>query len=468
MWKNTFRNKGTYIFIFFFALLFGYSAYTGWDNYTTQQQIRSDYQKDIREKWENKPDKHPHRMAHYGYLIFRPKHPLSFFDFGIENYVGNSVFLEAHRQNSANFSEASFSTGALRFGELSIAMILQILFPLFIFFIGFGCISKEREDNTLKLLLGQGIAWKDILIGKFLGLFSIVNILFVPVIMGVLILWLSLSIDITGDVLARILLLFLFYTIYTFILCWVVVWISAFSRTAKSSLLSLISIWLLFIIILPRSVQAIGAYASPSLTRVDFESQVEEDLLKNGDSHNPDDVHFKKLKDSLLSAYKVDSTSQLPFNYGGFVMKEGEKLNAITYDKHLKKLIKTYHQQNEPAKLLAFVDPFVAVKNISMALTETGFMSYDNFQKQVEIYRYHLSQKMNELQINLVSNNARPDGKPITIDKSNWKSLPDFHYQYASVKQVLKTEWTSLLSLTLWLLSSIVLLKILSKKLKAL
>ena len=45
---------------------------------------------------------------------FRLKHPLSTFDFGIESYTGNAVFLEAHRQNMVNFSEAGFSTGLLR------------------------------------------------------------------------------------------------------------------------------------------------------------------------------------------------------------------------------------------------------------------------------------------------------------------------------------------------------------------
>ena len=34
--------------------------------------------------------------------------PLAIFDQGIENYTGSTQFLEAHRQNSVNFSEATF------------------------------------------------------------------------------------------------------------------------------------------------------------------------------------------------------------------------------------------------------------------------------------------------------------------------------------------------------------------------
>ncbi|RTZ49353.1 DUF3526 domain-containing protein [Chryseobacterium arthrosphaerae] len=45
-------------------------------------------------------------------------------------------------------------------------------------------------------------------------------------------------------------------------------------------------------------------------------------MLKSGDSHNPDDPYFRKIKDSLLAHYKVKTTDELPFNYGGFVMKK--------------------------------------------------------------------------------------------------------------------------------------------------
>ena len=43
-------------------------------------------------------------MAHYGSFALRQKHPLSTFDLGMENFVGNAVFLEAHKQNTVNFS----------------------------------------------------------------------------------------------------------------------------------------------------------------------------------------------------------------------------------------------------------------------------------------------------------------------------------------------------------------------------
>jgi hypothetical protein len=80
-----------------------------------------------------------------------------------------SVFLEAHRQNTANFSEANHSGGMLRFGELSPALVLQLLVPLAIFFLGFAAITGERLSGTLPMLLAQGVTWRELIAGKTLG-----------------------------------------------------------------------------------------------------------------------------------------------------------------------------------------------------------------------------------------------------------------------------------------------------------
>jgi ABC-2 type transport system permease protein len=75
--------------------------------HSTEAAQRARYQQLVGEQFQSQPDRHPHRVSHYGYLIFRPRAPLGAFDSGVERFAGTSVFLEAHRQNSANFSDAS-------------------------------------------------------------------------------------------------------------------------------------------------------------------------------------------------------------------------------------------------------------------------------------------------------------------------------------------------------------------------
>ena len=160
--KIIFRSRALVAVYLVWLFLVLYAAVTGYQTYNAQNEIRSQFQQQARKSWEANPDKHPHRMAHFGSFAFRQKHPISMFDFGIENYTGNAVFLEAHKQNTVNFSEAGFSTGLLRFGEISLSMLLQVLLPLILFFLGFNAVAQQREDSTLKILLSQGagVPWR--------------------------------------------------------------------------------------------------------------------------------------------------------------------------------------------------------------------------------------------------------------------------------------------------------------------
>ena len=162
-WTITVKSKAIYLLVGLMAVLLFYAAYSG-TLYHNQNHFRAEHQEMARESWEANPDKHPHRMAHFGTFAFRPKHPLSTFDFGIENFTGNAIFLEAHKQNTVNFSEASFSTSLIRFGELSMAMILQVILPLIIFFIGYAAIVSDRENgNTENLINSRGYLERDTL-----------------------------------------------------------------------------------------------------------------------------------------------------------------------------------------------------------------------------------------------------------------------------------------------------------------
>lgn len=468
-WLNTFRSKAIYPIICIVALILAYAAYSGWKGYTTHNSIRTHYQQEARHSWENNPDKHPHRMAHYGSFAFRLKHALSMFDFGLESFTGNAVFLEAHKQNTVNFSEASFSTGLLRFGEISMAMLLQVILPLVIFFLGFVSVAVERESGTLRIILSQGAGWKEILIGKSVGLAGLAFLFFIPVALVVLLLlFTSTGGELTADVWLRYTGLLISYLLFFLIISIITVLVSAVSKSSKDALVKLLAVWLFFIILLPRTTQALGSYFYATPSKVEFESAIEKELIKAGDSHNPDDPHFRHLKDSLLQAHKVNSVEQLPFNYSGFVMREGERISSHIYNDHLNTLLQTYKKQNSFTRVAAWVDPYIAVKNISMALSGTDFESYIHFQKQAEAYRYQLAQEMNELQMELISNEKpAPDDKPHTISQEYWKKFPDFKYRFISIGTALRSEWGSILALVGWGAASVGLIIYLSKKAKA-
>jgi ABC-2 type transport system permease protein len=467
--NSVFKNTAVFIITLFIGIILLYAAFSGWENYTNQNETSEKYQHESREDWLKNPDKNPHRMAHYGNFAFRKSTPLSVFEFGMEPFFGNAIFLEAHKQNTANFSEAGFSNSMLRFGEISIAMVLQILLPLLIFFLGFNAVAAEREDGTLKLLLSQGISCKQLLLGKILGIASVIMLLFIPTIIVLVFIWLLLQdFSISADETIKMLLFILFHFIYLIFFCIIAVLVSASGKTSKKALISLIGIWLVFTIILPRTTQAIGAYIYEAPSKIRFQSDIEKDILKQGDSHNPNDLHYKAIKDSLLSVYKVDSVQKLPFNYSGFIMTEGEKISSRIYNQHLEKLLRVYEKQNSFSKTVSFLNPYIAIKNISMGLSNTDYDSYIDFQKQAEDYRYTMAQKMNALQVKYISNKKpAPNDKPLTINKEHWADVDDFHYEPKGIWDVLKSEIVAVLSIILWIVMLFIFIRIAAKNLKA-
>jgi len=458
-YRKAFRNKGLLVLLALFILVLGNVTLNGWTAFEEHHHSVEHHQIESRKSWEENPDKHPHRMAHFGSFAFRLQHPLSIFDSGIESFTGNAVFLEAHKQNTANFSEASLSTGLVRFGDLNIAMLLQLILPLIIFFIGYATITSEKENGTLKIIYLQGASLKDILLGKSIGLFFITALFFIP---ALLCLWSISFIEnetINSAIIFRSLLITISYILFYLILCGITVIVSGKSKNSNKALLTLLGMWLLLFIIIPKTAQVLGNSMYPNVSKIEFKAAVETIVSKQGDSHNPDDPYFNSLKDSILKANKVTDIKDLSFNYGGFLMARGEKMSAVVYQKQHKKLINSYRKQNSITNALVLINPYLAIKNLSMSLSGTNFETYASFLFQTEQYRYEQSQFMNNLQMKFISSKAKSsEGKVNVVSKEYWKSVPQFNYEYISVSQTLQQQLLAILSLCFWFLITMVII----------
>lgn len=466
--KNIFQQKVFYFLLGLFLVLLVYAAVTGNAYLTKQNATQQQYQELVRKSWESNPDKHPHRMAHFGSFALRIKHPLSVFDYGLDNYAGNAVYLEAHKQNTVNYSEASFSTGMLRMGELSIAMLLQIILPLVIFFLGFGSIAADKENATLKIISSQGVSNFQLLTGRASGLWLVSSLFFIPAftVTGLL-LALQKNDFPEADILPRFLLTILLYVIFYWIVAAVTVIVSAKSNTAKNGLIKLLGIWLLLAIVLPKMVQVAGNSMHPAPSKLSFETAIEKDIVKQGDSHNPDDPFFKKVKDSVLKKYGVSIADSLPVNMGGIVGYQGERLSAETYMRHYSDLTNLYRRQNGVCKWMGFVNPFMMVKQNSMALAGSDFESYISFQQQAEAYRYSLAQRMNELQTKYISNAKPKEGNHgLHVENSHFKAFPDFNFKFLPLRQSISNELISLVALFFWFILSLLAVLYVSKTFK--
>ncbi|MEM7298041.1 MAG: DUF3526 domain-containing protein [Bacteroidota bacterium] len=461
-WSSVFKSRAIYFLLILMGVLLFYASFSGL-GYHDQNHHRERHQEMARESWEANPDKHPHRMAHFGTFAFRLKHPLSIFDYGVESYTGNALFLEAHKQNMVNFSEASYSTGLIRFGELSMAMILQLILPLIIFFIGYASIASDRENGTLKILLTQGASWKEVLYGRSMGLYGLSVLFFLPFIIATLLI-LLLEDHVTNDVWMRLLITLIVYLLYYFITSFFTIIISTHSRSSKNALVTLLGLWLLLVVVLPRTAQAVGSYLYPTPTKLEFKGGIEEEVIQYGDSHNANDPYYQAIRDSVLTVHGVETIDELPFNYGGFQMFVGEKISTEIYVKHHHELLNQYRKQNKITNWLSIVNPYLGVKALSMSLCGTDLETYVDFQHQAEDYRYKLAQTMNELQIERINPEVRSsEGKINVVDRKEWESFADFSFEYPLVKSAVKSELLALISLIIWSVLAVVMMNLSSK-----
>ncbi|WP_256011665.1 DUF3526 domain-containing protein [Desertivirga xinjiangensis] len=429
------------------VLLLVAAVITGIISYKQLSAERTIAQQEASNDFKDQPARHPHRMAHYGSYAFRPKSSFSFFDFGLDSYTGTMVYLEAHQQNSSNFSTVQQSGSLLRFGELTVAFVLQWLIPLLIIFLSFNTFTQEKEDATIKNLLSQGMTVGEIALGKLHGYLKVLTLILVPALLATFVfMFLANDLKFNGDFLLRLALFVAAYSIYFFIFLALCILVSAFNQYSRTALISLLAIWIFCCILLPKITANMGSLLFPAPVKAEMDALVHHAASKGIDGHNPQDKRRADLTKKLLAKYKVDSVSQLPVNIDGVIMAEGEAYSSRVYAEEFDKLADTFRKQSSISEWAGFVNPFQAIRYISMGLAGTDAAHYVHFLKAAEAYRYQLTQHLNHLQ----ASKLKYHDKDTRLDSSHWKNYPEFEYRQPPVTFALSRHWISIAALLTW------------------
>ena len=402
-----------------------------------------------RSEWVNQGEKNPHSAAHYGTYAFKPKYPLSLIDSGIDKYAGISIFLEAHKRSEAQYAAAQDQTALSRFGDLTPDFVLIFIMPLLIILIGFNAITRERESGTLRLLRGQGVpAWK-LALGKWLGIFIPVLLIVLPVyILSALFL---ANVNDYGEFsLGALSLLFLVYILYYAVFTNLTLMVSSLVRKSNIAFVILLGIWIVSCLAMPKISTALADTLYPYPTQVEFEEQIAQDKEQGLDGHNPWSAEANKLEADTLEKYGVDSVQQLPFNWDGFLMQEGEKHAADIYFKHYQFLKETFHNQTGVYRATAALSPFLPTRFLSMAISRTDYTAHWDFADAAEKYRIELVGKMN----GHMMDNSQTGDWYYTVGKEVWESVPEFDYEPPTYAAVLNNNSSNLLTLLGWVLLS--------------
>lgn len=410
----------------------------------TEQRAR--YQALVDRQWAEQPDRHPHRVIHYGFLVFREEAPLAFFDPGVGAYAGTSLFLEGHRQNAASFGDARHATAMLSFGRLTPAAVLGLLLPLLVVAAGFASVSGEREQGTLSLLLAQGATPAQIMAGKALGIGAVAGVAALPI--GLV----TAAFAVVGGdgqpSIARVLALAATYAAY--LAGWVLLtaWVSSRRASSRAALAQLVAIWVVLCVAAPRLGASVAAALHPLPSRAQFTAEVEEAQRQVGDSHNLDDPFFRALRDEYLARYQVASVEELPINWGGVVSREGEAVSSRISEEHQQELLAVHRRQDRVMAWLGLLSPHLAARDLSMAAAGTGPEAMEAFRAQAEAHRYDIIQRLNDLHVHEIH---YENDRAQRIARQQWTQFPVFRPNLPSLRRALADRPLSLAALGLWI-----------------
>lgn len=458
-WRSMVRSRVALSAVVVMLLLTLTATLVGFEHRHAIESERGRFQALADQQWHGQPDRHPHRVSHYGHYVFRPLSPLAFFDFGVDPFTGHTLYLEGHRQNSANFSDAGQSSVLLRFGLLTPAFVLQTLVPLLIGFLAFGSIARERERGQLRFSIAQGIPGRSLLLGKLLAHALVAGLLALPAFAGIAYL------AMTSPAAAPAALFMLGgYALYLLLWSCAAVGISACAARARDALIMFTGLWIVMVILLPRLVPDLASHRITLPTRIETDVAIHKDLAAIGDSHNPDDPYFRGFREQTLARYGVKTVEDLPVNYGGLLMAEGERLTSELFDRYMQDSFGRQQEQSRWVYAFSPLSPAIALRRLSAALAGSDLDSHARFLQDAEQYRYALIQALNRMHTEQVHYH---NDKEQRIGQHNWQALPRFspaHYPFSSVLQA--HVLPSLAILGSWLAALMLAVALLGKRLE--
>ena len=445
------RNRVAVIAVGLLVLLTLVAALTAWSHQRAISDIRARQQAAAPAAFEAQPDRHPHRVVHYGHFIYRPLPALAAFDPGVDAFTGNSMFLEGHRQNTANFGDVRQSTQLIRFGQLTPAFVLQSVAPLLLIFLGFGGIARERERGTLRALLVQGATRRQLVGGKALALGLVAVLIGLPAMIGF-----AAIAGRPGALPLPMVAIATGYGVYLALWVVIVVLVSALARRSRDALLALLAIWAVAVVLLPRVVPEIASRAVPLANRLDTDVAIARDLRRVGDSHNPDDPTFAAFKARTLARYGVARIEDLPVNYKGLLAVEGERITSGLFEDYAGRSFAAQARQSAAVQAAGVLSPAIALRTLSMAAAGTDLAGHRRFLDQAEAYRYALVQRLNRLQADGVSyadDVAEDTGadRRKRVDAQHWAGMPRFAFQAPDGEELVRAALPGLGILFGWL-----------------
>jgi ABC-2 type transport system permease protein len=426
-----------------FVLLIA-AALSGWSYERRLERERAVAQATEQARWLGQGAKNPHSAAHYGIYAFKQPSVLTAIDQGIEPFVGVGVWLEAHNMNQFVYRPAQDGTALTRFGELTAALIAQVLLPLLIVMLAFGAFAVERERGTLQQLASVGVSAPTLILGKLLGLGAAMAIVIGPALVLATVFVASHPRESPAADTTRLALLILTYLVYLVGWMLLALAVSARARTSRGALVVLLGLWVLCCLALPRAAVEFAAWLRPAPSSAAFRQELERDKAP---SHSAE--RALQRRERIMKQYGVTRPEDLPIDWRGISLQEEEEFNYPIFDRHYDAMFDSYRAQDVILQAAGVLAPLLAAQSLSHALTGTDFEHHRRFVSAAEGQRRVMQKVLNED----VTLHDR-EGTDYRASREMWARIPPFEYSPPALSDVLLRYRLAILVLFIWLVGS--------------
>ena len=378
-------------------------------------------------RWYHQPGKNPQSGGHYGFHVFKPRLAPGFIDPGVEPFTGIGTWLEAHYQHDMAFRPAADATPAQRFGDLTVALVLQMMLPLVIVLLAFNTFAGERERGTLRSLLALGLRPRDLVAGKLLGVLAALAVALAPVLLVGAGLVAFTDARASAD---RFAVMAAAYGAYLVIFALIALGVSARAPSGRFALIALLGFWSANCLFAPRALGDLGAWIHPLPDPVRMRADIK---VAAGDPHGAPTQHRDHL-DALMRQHAVARTEDLPINIRGLSLQFGEEHSQAAYDRHLGALF-----------------PLLGLQSLSTALAGTDLPEHLDFTRAAELHRRLIQKLMN----GAVMDRPLQPGEVYIAGREMWARVPPFAHAPASLGTVLARNLVPLAALGAWLAAAL-------------
>ncbi len=372
------------------------------------------------QRWLNQGEKYAHTAAHYGIYVFRPVYGLANLDPGVQAFVGHSVWLEAHVQNGLLYRPLEDGTAVERLGALTPVFLLTTLLPLFILLLAHGSFTVERERGTLKLVLIHSSGIGRLVLSKLL-VQLVASALPVIVVFGITagcaLMWHMAE---PPDALIRWCLLLLVSLSPVLLWSLLSLGVSSLMRTSGQALATLLTLWCVMCLVLPRAVAELAERRHPAPTQLRLAASMTAALgdVEGGDRESA-------VKQRLLAQYHVDSLEKLPVNWEGVMRNEGEAAGDGVFDRFWGALFSSYRMQQGTVARFAMLSSSLASTWLSGRLASTDIDAHLDFVEAAEAHRRSLEATLND---QIVRKLADPKVLRPNSGREVWSRVPRFRF----------------------------------------